>query len=334
MTNFISRFLGLNKSFRSRRQVAAYASPEPLEVRRLPAPLGVAINQGQDSYDIVARDAFSRISINQVSATRSRLTSSHAINGRDSSFEFDTNYHVSVTFRQMSSQITIQGLSPATPMRFQSLTINTSSGPNKITINNIYVDKSLNIDAGDGMTTMNESVTRVSASNVGQLLIKSERTMNPTLTRHLSPAYDNIWVTSCTVRGDFTLLGDSARNEFYVNSTVVHGNATVFTGNERNDTSNWTDYFATSNSQFKKGLTINTGEGWGRVNLTRTTAQTITVRMGASSRDELWLYSVTATTIDADAGVAFGSALGSGNIFAGEPKFRNFHANSVAWRTR
>lgn len=292
--------------------------------------MSVSVNRYGD-VSIVGDAMNNNIKIERISDTVARLSGSGTkINNSYNYFEFDPNHNVSIALNGGPDTVTLQGTSIAAPLKFASITIQGGDGTDRFTINNVYTTGAMSLDMGGGVSTVDEEFARISGTNVGSFSFRTDRTAPTTFG---AAGHDNLYLTSCTIRGDATLTGGNALNEFYFNSTLVQGNAQVIMGGETNKTTFMTDYFATSNCKIVGTLSVNTGEGWGRVNLNNTNAGTITVTQGTSGSDEVWLYNVTARIGSFDGGSGGADVIqGTGNHFTSSLQIKNIEKNTLQWK--
>ena len=292
---------------------------------------GVTVSVNRYGDVTIVGDALNNdITIERVSDTLARLSgSSTKINNSYNYFEFDPNHNICIALNGGPDTVTLQGTSVAQPLKFASITIQGGDGTDRFTINNVYTTGAMTLDMGGGVSTVDEEFARITGTNIGSFSFRTDRTAPATFG---AAGHDNLYLTSCTIRGSATLTGGNALNEMYFNSTLVQGNVQVVMGNETNQTSFMTDYFATSNCTIDGALSVNTGEGWGRVNLNNTKAASITVVMGTSGSDEIWLYNVTAKTGSFDGGAGGADVIqGTGNRFTSSPQVKNIERNTLKW---
>ena len=304
---------------------------EFMESRRvLSGNVAVAFSRYGD-VSIVGDALNNDIKIERVSDNVARLSGSATkINNSYNYLDFDPNHNVSIVLNGGADTVTLQGTSVASPLKFTSIAIQGGDGTDRFTINNVYTTGAMSLDMGGGVSNVDEEFSRLTGTNIGSFSFRTDRTAPSTF----GPAgHDNLYVTSCTIRGNATLTGGNALNEFYLNSTLVQGNVQAVMGDETDQTTFMTDYFATSNCAIVGTLNVNMGEGWGRVNLNNTNADTIIVTMGTSGRDEVWLYNVTARVASFDGGAGGADViLGNGNHFTFSLQIKNIEKNTLQWK--
>lgn len=329
---WLKTFLELNPKSRHRSTtwphlMSEYAS---LESRWMLSGNVVAIVDRSGDLSIVGDALNNDIKIERVSDSVARLSGiGTKINNSYSHLYFDQNHNVSISLNGLPDTVILQGASPTQPLRFASIVMQGGDGTDRFTINNVYTSGAMSLDMGGGVSNVDEEYAKLTGTNIGSFAFRAGRTAPSTF----GPSgHDNLYMTSCTIRGNATLTGGNALNEFYLNSTQVQGNVQVFMGDETNKTTFMTDYFASSSSIILGTLSVNTGEGWGRVNLNNTKADTLNVTMGSSNRDEVWLYYITARIGSFDGG-AGGTDLiqGVGNRFTLSPQFKNIEKNTLKW---
>ncbi len=313
-----------------RRKSLWRSPPESLEPRLvLSGNVSVSIDRNGD-VSIVGDSFNNDLRIERVNDVTARLSGTATkINNSNRYIDFDPNHNISISLNGGPDTLTLQGTSVAAPLRFKIIAIDGGDGADRLTINNVYTTGAMSLNMGGGVSGADEESARISGTNIGSLSFQAGRTAP---SRFGPAGRDNFYMTSCTVRGNVDLIGGNALNEFYLNSTLIHGSVQASMGDETDQTSFMTDYFASSNSIIAGSLNVNTGAGWGRVNLIKTKADSIKVSMGTSGRDELWLYTTTARQIAVDGGAGGADVImGVGNRFTFIPQIRGFEKNSLQW---
>jgi hypothetical protein len=313
-----------------RRKSMWWSAVDCLEPRLVLSGNVTATIDRNGDISLVGDNLNNDLRIERISDSVARLSgSSTKINNAYRHFDFNPNHNISISLGGGPDTLTVQGTSVAAPLRFTSAVVDGGDGADRLTVNNVYTTGTMSFNMGGGVAGADEEFARISGSNLGSLSFRTDRTAPA----RFGPAgRDNLYLTSCTIRGNVALFGGNSLNEFYLNSTLVQGSVQASMGNETDQTSFMTDYFASSNSIIVGSLNVNTGEGWGRVNLIKTKADRINVSMGTSGRDELWLYNTTAREIAVDGGAGGADVImGVGNRFTFIPQIRGFEKNSLQW---
>lgn len=304
---------------------------EELDSRQLLAAAGVSVVQSNAGLNIVAKSAAARIDIRRLTDTTAVLSSNYRINGKDWAIKIHTNQPVYVKFNGNGGNATISGEIGA-PIKFWSLSVTGKTGVNQFTVTDALVTKALSIDTGGGASSKSEEFVKLTRCDVLKLSLKNGRTADPGGFTQYSMAYDNFYITESTIRGDLKLNTSSARNEIYLRTSTVSGNVSIFTGDEAYEGATWTDYVVVERTTINRALNVNTGKGWGRTNLVYANAGTISLTAGSSGRDEMWLYYVSAASLNVDGGAGGGNVLlGNHNVFYGQVGIRNIADDRLVW---